>query len=245
MYRVVLSQGGGMLAALSLARRDLVRFFRQRSRIIGVLGTPLIFWTLIGSGFNYMGYLFPGTLVQILLFASIFSTISIIQDRQQGFLQGVLVAPVSRASIVLGKVLGGTAIAMVQGALFLLLGPLVGVRPSPGGWAVALGIMATLAFGLTALGVLLAWRFESVQGFHAIMNLFLIPMWLLSGAVFPPEKAVAWVKYVMTGNPLTYGVDALRRSLTGEGMPFAVSFGVTAAFAAAMFFLATALARRR
>jgi len=234
-----------MLAALSLCRRDLVRFFRQRSRIIGVLGTPLIFWALIGSGFNYMGYLFPGTLVQILLFASIFSTISIIQDRQQGFLQGVLVAPVSRASIVLGKVLGGTAIALVQGTLFLLLGPLVGVRPAVAGWASALGIMAAVAFGLTALGVLLAWRFESIQGFHAIMNLFLIPMWLLSGAVFPPDKAVAWVRIVMKGNPLTYGVDALRRALTGEGMPYGISLGVTIAFAAIMFFLATALARRR
>jgi len=234
-----------MLAAMSLARRDVVRFLRQRSRIIGVLGTPLIFWALIGSGFNYMGYLFPGTLIQILLFASIFSTISIIQDRQQGFLQGVLVAPVSRASIVLGKVLGGTAIALAQGTLFLLLGPLVGVRPAPAGWAAALGIMATLAFGLTALGVLLAWRFESVQGFHAIMNLFLIPMWLLSGAVFPPEKAVAWVKVVMNGNPLTYGVDALRRALTGEGMSYTVSLGVTVAFAALTFVLASVLARRR
>jgi len=234
-----------MLAALSLCRRDLVRFFRQRSRIIGVLGTPLIFWALIGSGFNYMGYLFPGTLIQILLFASIFSTISIIQDRQQGFLQGVLVAPVSRASIVLGKVLGGTAIALVQGTLFLLLGPLVGIRPGPAGWAAALGIMAAVAFGLTALGVLLAWHFESVQGFHAIMNLLLIPMWLLSGAVFRPGQALSWVRHVMVANPLTYGVDALRRALTGEGMSFGISLGVTIAFAVIMFTLATALARRR
>jgi len=234
-----------MLAALSLCRRDLVRFFRQRSRIIGVLGTPLIFWALIGSCFNYMGYLFPGTLIQILLFASIFSTISIIQDRQQGFLQGVLVAPVSRASIVLGKVLGGTAIALVQGTLFLLLGPLVGIRPGPAGWAAALGIMAAVAFGLTALGVLLAWHFESVQGFHAIMNLLLIPMWLLSGAVFRPGQALSWVRHVMVANPLTYGVDALRRALTGEGMSFGISLGVTIAFAVIMFTLATALARRR
>jgi ABC-2 type transport system permease protein len=235
-----------MLAALSLCRRDLVRFFRQRSRIIGVLGTPLIFWALIGSGFNYMGYLYPGTLVQILLFASIFSTISIIQDRQQGFLQGVLVAPVSRASIVLGKVLGGTSIALVQGTLFLLLGPLVKIHPGPAGWAAALGIMAAVAFGLTALGVLLAWRFESVQGFHAIMNLLLIPMWLLSGAVFRPGQALPWVRHVMVANPLTYGVDALRRALTGESdLPFGISLGVTIAFAAIMFSLATALARRR
>ena len=234
-----------MLAAMSLARRDLVRFFRQRSRIIGVLGTPLIFWTLIGSGFNYMGYLFPGTLVQILLFASIFSTISIIQDRQQGFLQGVLVAPVSRASIVLGKVLGGTAIALVQGTLFLLLGPLVGVKFALGGWAAAVGIMAAVSFGLTALGVLLAWRFESVQGFHAIMNLFLNPMWLLSGAVFPPDKAATWVNHVMKANPLTYGVAALRSVLTGAHEGLGLSLGVTAAFAVVMFILASALARRR
>jgi ABC-2 type transport system permease protein len=237
-----------MLAAWTLCRRDVVRFLRQRSRIVGVLGTPLIFWALIGSGFNYLGYLFPGTLIQILLFASIFSTISIIQDRQQGFLQGVLVAPVSRASIVLGKVLGGTAIALSQGTIILLLGPLVGVRPSIPGWLAALGIMALVSFGLTALGVLLAWRFDSVQGFHGVMNLLLFPMWLLSGAVFPPAKAVAWVRYVMWANPLTYGVDALRRVLTGEdmqlGVPLGASLGVSVAFSALMFVLATSLARR-
>lgn len=235
-----------ILAAGSLCRRDLVRFLRQRSRIVGVIGTPLVFWALIGSGFNYMGYLYPGTLVQILLFASIFSTISIIQDRQQGFLQGVLVAPVTRATIVLGKVLGGTSIAMVQGMLFLLLGPLVGIHPALSGWLAALGVMAVIAFGLTALGVLLAWRFDSVQGFHGVMNLFLIPMWLLSGAVFPPERAAGWVRRVMTVNPLTYGVDAVRRALTGEsGMGFGPSLSVSAAFAAAMFILASVLARRR
>jgi ABC-2 type transport system permease protein len=234
-----------MLAAWTLCRRDVVRFMRQRSRIIGVLGTPLIFWALIGSGFNYMQYLFPGTLIQILLFASIFSTISIIQDRQQGFLQGVLVAPVSRASIILGKVLGGTAIALTQGMVFLLLGPLVGVPFSLSGWAAALGVMALVGFGLTALGVLLAWRFDSVQGFHAIMNLFLIPLWLLSGAVFPPDKAAGWVKHVMVANPLTYGVDALRHVLVGSEMPLGVSLGVSAVFSAAMFILATAFARRR
>jgi len=134
----------------------------------------------------------------------------------------------------------------VQGALFLFLGPLVGVRPPLANWAAALGVMAAVAFGLTALGVLLAWRFESVQGFHAIMNLFLIPMWLLSGAVFPPDKAATWVGYVMKGNPLSYGVDALRRVLTGQGgLPFGISLGVTAAFAAVMFLMATAMARRR
>ncbi len=234
-----------MLAALSLCRRELVRFFRQRSRVVGVLGTPLVFWGLIGSGFSYLDYLFPGTVIQILLFASIFSTISIIQDRQQGFLQGVLVAPVSRGAIVLGKVLGGTAIAVIQGALFLAVGPLLGIHPGPAGWLGALGVMILVAFALTALGVLLAWRFESVQGFHAIMNLFLIPMWLLSGAVFPPGKAVRWIQVVMVANPLTYGVSALRQVLSRQYADLGMSIGVTAAFGAVMFGMATALARRR
>jgi ABC-2 type transport system permease protein len=236
-----------ILAALTLCRRDLVRFFRQRSRIIGVLGTPLIFWGLIGSGFNYMQYLYPGTLVQILLFTSIFSTISIIQDRQQGFLQGVLVAPVSRYAIVLGKVLGGTSIALIQGALFLFLAPLVGIHPPPLYWLAALGIMAIVAFGLTALGVLLAWRFDSVQGFHSVMNLLLMPMWLLSGAVFPPEKALSWVGWVMKVNPLTYGVAALRQVLTGAGATggLGLCLAVSTAFAVAMFILASGFARRR
>ena len=235
-----------ILAAGSLCRRELVRFVRQRSRVIGALGTPIIFWLLIGSGFSYLGYLFPGTIVQILLFASIFSTISIIQDRQEGFLQGVLVAPVPRAAIVLGKVLGGTGIALIQGLVFLALAPAVGIRPSLPALLGAVGVMALVAFGLTSLGVLLAWRFDSVQGFHAMMNLFLIPMWLLSGAVFPSEKAVPWVRGAMVANPLSYGVSALRQVLTGEGtfLSLPLSLGVTAAFAALMFALAAASARR-
>jgi ABC-2 type transport system permease protein len=234
-----------MLAAWTLCHRDVVRFLRQRSRIVGVIGTPLVFWALLGSGFNYMQYLYPGTLIQILLFASIFSTISIIQDRQQGFFQGVLIAPVSRASIVLGKVLGGTAIALTQGTLFLLLGPLVGIRPTLPEVAAAIGIMGLVAFGLTAMGVLLAWRFESVQGFHGVMNLLLFPMWILSGAVFPPTNAVSWVRKVMVANPLTYGCSALRHVLTGGEKDFALSLAVTAAFSLLMFILATAMARRR
>jgi ABC-2 type transport system permease protein len=234
-----------MLAAWTLWRREVVRFFRQRSRVIGVLATPLMFWLLMGSGFSYLDYLFPGALVQIVLFASIFSTISIIQDRHDGFLQGVLVAPVSNVSIVLGKVAGGATIALVQGAIFMVLGPLAGVQAPLSGWLAAAGILVLVGFALTSMGVLLAWRFESVQGFHGIMNLLLIPMWLLSGAVFPPDKAQAWVRGVMTANPLTYGVSAVRRALGGGGMDWAVSLGVTTAFAALMFALATGFARRR
>jgi ABC-2 type transport system permease protein len=235
-----------ILAAMSLCRRELVRFFRQRSRVMGALGTPVVFWLLIGSGFDYLDYLFPGTVVQILLFASIFSTISIIQDRNEGFLQGVLVAPVPRTAIVLGKVLGGTAIALIQGLVFLALAPLVGIKPSFPQVLAAAGVMTMVAFGLTSLGVLLAWRFDSVQGFHGVMNLLLFPMWLLSGALFRPEKAVAWVRGAMIVDPLSYGLSALRTALGGQGgaLSLPVSLGVTAAFGAIMFLLAAATARR-
>lgn len=234
-----------MTAALSLARRELLRFFRQRSRVIGALATPLVFWLLIGSGFNYLSYLFPGTLVQIVLFASIFSTISLIQDRNDGFLQGVLVAPVPRAAIVLGKVLGGMGIALIQGLVFLCLAPTVGIKPGVLDLLRAAGALALVSFALTSLGVSLAWRFTSVQGFHGVMNLLLMPMWLLSGAVFKPEGAAPWIRGVMACNPLTYGVSLVRGFLTGEGMSTPLSLAVTAVFGAAMFALASVSARAR
>jgi len=258
---------GLLLPALSLGKRELVRFLRQRSRVIGALVTPLVFWLLVGGGMgrsfqasglpdgaNYLQYFFPGTVLMILLFTAIFSTISIIEDRREGFLQSVLVAPVPRLAIVLGKVLGGTALAFGQALLFLLLGPLVGVRPSPAGAALALGLMALIAFALTALGFCIAWRMSSTQGFHAVMNLFLMPMWFLSGALFPVQNASAPLRWIMRLNPLTYGLGGLRRALylgTPNAGPegglitneITVAFIVTAAFAAIMLALGAAVAR--
>jgi len=234
-----------MLAAMSLCRRELVRFFRQRSRVVGALGTPIFFWLFVGSGFNYLDYLFAGTIIQILLFASIFSTISIIQDRNEGFLQGVLVAPIPRSAVVLGKVMGGMSIALLQGLAFLALAPTVGIYPSFPQVAAALGVMALVSFGLTSMGVIFAWRFNSVQGFHGVMNLVLFPMWLLSGAVFKTDQASAWIRGAMWADPLTYGVAALRGVLgTQSLMPMSIALGVTAGFAALMFLLASAFARR-
>jgi ABC-2 type transport system permease protein len=189
----------------------------------------------------------------ILLFTAIFSTISIIEDRREGFLQSVLVAPVPSAAIVLGKVLGGTVLAFGQALLFLLLGPLVGVWPTPLGFALALGIMALLAFALTALGFCIAWRMTSTQGFHAVMNLFLMPMWFLSGALFPAHNASPPLRAVMMLNPLTYGLTGLREALyLGHGVPragaagaIAVAFAATAGFAALLAVVASALAKGR
>jgi ABC-2 type transport system permease protein len=142
----------------ALAQRELVRFFRQRNRVFGALGQPIIFWVLFSAGLqsNELGYahFFPGTLVMILLFTAIFATISIIEDRREGFLQGVLVAPIPRWSMVLGKVLGGSAIAMLQGLLFLILGLLTVEQVSTDffGFIATLVLMAVVSIALTALG---------------------------------------------------------------------------------------------
>jgi ABC-2 type transport system permease protein len=255
---------GLMLPSLSLAKRELVRFLRQRHRIVGALATPIVFWLLIGGGMghsfraggpgggNYLQYFFPGTVLMILLFTAIFSTISIIEDRREGFLQSVLVAPVPRMAIVLGKVLGGSALAFGQGLLFLLFAPLVGVRPTAAGVAAALLVMAVVSVALTALGFCIAWRMSSTQGVHAIMNLFLMPMWFLSGALFPVENASAPLRWVMRLNPLTYGLSGLRQSLyRGDAVNasaaggLALSLGVSVAFAAVMIVLASAVAGGR
>lgn len=247
-----------LLPAMSLWRREVVRFVRQRSRVIGALGTPIIFWLLIGSGLrdsfqatgtarptmNFLEYTFPGTLVLIVLFTAIFSTISIIEDRREGFLQAVIAAPVRRTAIVLGKVMGSTTLAVLQAMLFLLLAPLSGI-PLTIGSVLALAVVLTIVgVGLSALGFLIAWPMDSTQGFHAVMNLFLIPMWLLSGAFFPASGASRWLAWVMTVNPLTYGVAAVRHALylgrdnVATTPSPTVSIAVTIGFAAVMIVLA-------
>jgi ABC-2 type transport system permease protein len=207
----------------TLAQRELVRFFRQRNRVFGALGQPIIFWLLFGAGLRQnnldFAHFFPGTLVMILLFTAIFATISIIEDRREGFLQGVLVAPIPRWSMVLGKVLGAAAIAMLQGIVFLMLGWLttaLGWSPvlstSPLAVFASLILMFIIAIALTALGFTIAWRMDSTQGFHAIMSVFLLPMWLLSGAFFPNDVEGV-LGLIVSLNPLTYGVAGLRHYL--------------------------------
>jgi len=155
----------------------------------------------------------------ILLFTAIFSTISIIEDRREGFLQGVIVSPIPRSAIVLGKLLGGCSIAVMQALLFVGIAPLLAkmgvVSPivldlSLAQWLSAAGWMLAVAFVLTALGYFIAWPMESTQGFHAVMSVFLMPMWLLSGAFFP-MPATGWLSWIMHFNPMTYGLAGLRR----------------------------------
>jgi ABC-2 type transport system permease protein len=249
-----------MLAVYTLWWREIVRFVRQRSRLVGALAQPVVFWLLLGSGFSasfrppgaqgeggYLAYLYPGILALVLLFTAIFATISTVEDRRTGFLQGVLVAPTSRTAIVLGQALGGTTLAVVQGALVLVLAPLAGITLTATVVASTILVMAFVAFGLTNLGLVIAWRMESTQGFHAIMNLLLLPMWFLSGAFFPLAGLAAPLAWVMRLDPLTYGVAALRACLVpgAPGLPpFAFALAVTAAFGAAMCGAAVAMAKR-
>lgn len=235
-----------ILAVASLWRREMVRFIRQRSRIVGALGTPVIFWFLIGSGIGrsfgsegdsgYLGFFFPGTLVLILLFTSVFSAISIIEDRQAGFLQGVLAAPIPRSAIVCGQVLGATTLAWGQALLFLLLAPAAGYSLDLRKWLVLLPVMALVSFGMSAMGFLLAWRCKTTQGFHSLMNLMLLPMWFLSGALFPVEGASFWIRIAMKINPLTYGLMAIRQCLAGT-VP-TVSLAVFTGFSVLIFLAA-------
>jgi len=212
--------------------RELVRFYRQRSRVVGALLTPLIFWIFLGSGLGaafpapvtpggkgFLEFFFPGNLVLVLLFTAIFSTISIIEDRKEGFLQSVLVAPVTRSGLVGGKVLGGATLALIQGVLFLALAPLAGFHFSGVGFALALLSLGIMSLTLTALGFACAWHFNSMQGYHSVMNVLLFPMWLMSGAFFPVSNAPLWLRPIMYLNPLTYGLASLKDALYWENAP--------------------------
>lgn len=257
-------QGIQWPAVSMLVWREIVRFVRQRSRLIGTFSQPLVFWLLLGGGLNasfrppgavegvsYFAYFFPGSVALVLLFTAVFATIAVVEDRQGGFLQGVLVAPVSRASIVLGQSLGCTLLALGQGVLFLLLGPTAGVTLTAGGFAAALGVQFLIAFGMTNLGLAIAWRTDSTQGFHAMMNLILLPLWILSGAFFPVSGASVVLQWVMWVNPLTYGMALLRHALdlaspalAGALPPVGASLVVVLLFCAASFGIAVRTARR-
>jgi len=255
-------RGRAWLAVTSLWWRELVRFYRQRSRVAGVILSPLVFWLVIGSGFgssfrsgsgargqHYLEYFYPGALIMIVLFTSIFTMMSVIEDRKEGFLLSVLVAPISRSAIVLAKVLGGTTLSAIQGLIFLVFAPAVGVHFGLAQFGLIVLITFLVSFCLTALGFAVAWQMESAQGFHAVVNLFLIPLWLLSGALFPISGASGWIRILMRVNPLTYGVEALRAALFPEmasaSFPLDSSILVLAVFSAVVFAVAFLLANRR
>jgi ABC-2 type transport system permease protein len=254
------SSAGLFLPAFSLWWREVVRFYRQKGRVVGVIASPVVFWLVIGSGFGtsfhageaagqrqYLDYFYPGALVMIILFTSIFTMMSVIEDRKVGFLLSVLVAPVPRSAVVLGKVLGGTTLSTMQGLIFLVFAPWVGVHLGFGSFLLVLVTIFLVSFALTALGFSIAWPMDSAQAFHAVVNLFLIPLWLVSGALFPVSGALGWLRIIMRINPLTYGTEALRGLLYphSTSFPLGSSLAALLLFAAVMFALAFLMVNRR
>ena len=252
---------GLLLPAFTLWWREIVRFYRQPTRVVGVLASPLVFWLVIGSGFgtsfrsgggpgqqHYLDYFYPGALIMIVLFTSIFTMMSVIEDRKEGFLLSVLVAPVPRTAIVLGKVLGGTTLSAVQGMIFLIFAPFAGVHLHPLQVLLVTLVVFLVSFSLTALGFAIAWPMDSSQAFHGIVNLFLIPLWLLSGALFPLSGASKSLQLVMRLNPLTYGVEALRGLLYPSAettFPLPSAMATLLLFSLVMLALAVLMANRR
>ncbi len=258
------SLGPAIVAAL--VGRDLRRFFRQPSRVVGSLAQPLILWLVLGAGLSgsfrpggaggdvgYLQYFYPGIVVLTMLFTAIFSTISVIDDRHHGFLQAVLAAPTTRTALVLGKTLGGVAIASLQAGALLLLAPLAGFSLGEMSWPLLVSVLVLAGVGFTALGFAMAWWIDSTQGYHAVMSVALIPLWMLSGAMFPPSGNGHVLNALMAADPMTYVVSAARRGFHGGAVPAglvgagsaASDLAVVAAFAVVAVAGAVALCRRR
>jgi ABC-2 type transport system permease protein len=252
----------GLGATLALFRREMLRHARQPSRIVASLGTAALFWMVIGSGFadsfrmpgadlaegvSYSAYLLPGMVGLIVLMGTVFASISLIQDREEGFLQSVLVSPAPMWSVVLAKVGAGALVATLEALLLLAAGYLAGLRPGVLGLALAALAAGLMAAGIIALGLILAWRVRSVAGFHGMMNLVLAPMWLLSGALFPPEGAAPWLGWVMRLNPLHWTTRTMRTSLDvapTEAREVAIFWGASILFTIAVIAVAGVTIRR-
>ena len=235
-----------------LWRRDLLLFVRQRSRAIGAVLTTVVLWLVIGAGIapsfaapvpgvGYVEYFFPGVILLLMLQVSIGATISVIEDRGQGFLQGVLVAPGSRASVALGKIAGSTTLGLIHAALFLTLAPLAGFPLAGIGWPALALTLALSGVCLGATGFVLAWVLDSVQGYHVVMNLVLFPLWLLSGAMFPAHDLPKALAVLVRANPLSYALAAVRRALYGGQLPDGLGLGGSSAPAELAIVLAAAL----
>jgi ABC-2 type transport system permease protein len=207
----------------SLWKRDLMHLVRERSRWSGVVLQPLLFWLIIGSGMgsvfrlkglegvDYLSYFFPGILAMVILFTAVFATMGVIEDRKSGFLQQILVAPGSHAALVIGKTAGVTSMALIQVVACLLVAPFAGVDLLAVNWVLFFAVLILGCAGLTALNFVMAWLIDSTAGYHAIMSVLLLPLWIVSGAMFP--AAGGWTAWVMRFNPMAYMVDGMRHAL--------------------------------
>jgi ABC-2 type transport system permease protein len=220
--------------------RDLIRYLRDRFRLVASLAQPVLYLVIFGTGLSsslgggrggfgggaldYKQFLYGGIIGMSILFISIFSGMSIVWDREFGFLKEILVAPINRSAVAIGKTLGGATQAMVQGLILLLLAPIAGVKLTPLSVLELLPLMAVMSFALTAMGVALAARMKSMQGFQGVMNFLMMPLFFLSGALFPLKGLPAWMDVLTHLDPLAYGIDPVRKViLGGSGVPAKVT----------------------
>jgi len=236
--------------------RDLKRYFRARSRVIGSLGMPFFFLAFLGTGFrraqipaisdlSYIDFLTPGVISMVILFSSMFSGISIVWDRQFGFLREIMVSPVSRTTIALGRIFGGATTSLLQGLLMMGVSLIVGFKPSFSGISYAIIFMFLTSIAFTGMGIAFSTFMKDVHGFQLIINFFIFPIFFLSGAIFPLTEFPSWVKWLALLNPLSYSVDGMRWSLIGynEINPV-VDFAVPLFFSLSMIITASYLFKR-
>ncbi len=246
-------------AVAALWRRDVTVFVRDRARLGASLAQPLAFWLLLAVGFGpsfrpaagvaaglgYGAYLVPGTLALVVVMTAIFATIHIVDERQSGFLQAALVAPVSRTALALGASSGGATLGLAQALLYSFAAPFVGVTATAAGWALAALFVALIGLGFTAVGFSLAWRLSTTRAYHGVMMGVLMPAWALSGALFPLDTLPIPARLIAYANPMTYAVEGLRGALGGAStIPPGVCLAATATFCVAALVLAARTARR-
>jgi ABC-2 type transport system permease protein len=222
----------------TVALRELIRLRRTPTRILTGFAQPVLFLLVLGAGLShlvgkhgirgvsYQEYIFPGVLAMSVITSALFSAIAIVWDREFGFMREMLVAPVSRSALVLGKAVGGGSVAVAQGIVLIVLAPLVGVHLTPLNVLGLLGALVLLAFAMTALGIVLASRMRRMESFQMVMALVLQPMIFLSGAIFPLERLPGWLAVPCRLNPATYGVDLARRALLGEKQALTIAHHV-------------------
>ena len=259
--------------------RDILRYWRDRWRLVASLAQPLLFLVVFGSGlssalgrgslfgtaggFSYIQFVYPGIIGMAILFTAIFGAMSIVWDREFGFLKEVLVAPIDRSAVAIGKALGSTTQAMIQGLILLVLAPFVGVKLNFLTIVELIPLAAVLAFGLSTFGVALASSMKSLQGFQVVMNFLMMPMFFLSGALFPLTNLPGWMTVLTRLDPASYGVDPLRRvvlaesgrssalvdsfglTINGQVLPIPLEAGIVLGFGAVMLGIAVVMFQRR
>ena len=259
--------------------RDILRYWRDRWRLVASLAQPLLFLVVFGSGlssalgrgslfgtaggFSYIQFVYPGIIGMAILFTAIFGAMSIVWDREFGFLKEVLVAPIDRSAVAIGKALGSTTQAMIQGLILLVLAPFVGIKLNFLTIIELIPLAAVLAFGLSTFGVALASSMKSLQGFQVVMNFLMMPMFFLSGALFPLTNLPGWMTVLTRLDPASYGVDPLRRvvlaesgrssalvdsfglTINGQVLPIPLEAGIVLGFGAVMLGIAVVMFQRR